>query len=242
MHFIKEENPNGSYTIKHYSGDRYIQTITEDHRHWPTYLEQLDAGLVQTIDYVCPWNFTQGQEQSDSSVKYLRNDGCWVDSTDQSVLDFTASGHTLSDVTPYTPPSPPTLETIKSRKIIEIDNATEEYLDSNGVTIDFDFGDGVVSKTFAATKAASLNWLKLLNLATACLDSRIPEATAFPKNIQEFPTESLIELDTSARAFSFALTVQMSIETIRATQAAKKASLNSMATVEQVEAVDASVG
>ena len=138
---------------------------------------------------------------------------------------------------PIPVPTPKSLDELKQDKISEIDRKTETNLDTHGVTVDFDFGSGVETYTFSGSKSAKMNWTLLLNLARDCMDNKVVEADYFPRPVQLFPDESLVQLNTAILAFQFCYTVLGAIETYRADRANIKAQVAAATTVAEVEAI-----
>lgn len=122
----------------------------------------------------------------------------------------------------------------RSNKILEIDAKTAAKLDNEGVQIEFDFGAGVQTYTFAASKTAKTNWMLLKGLAENCMDGRLPEASFFPMNVQLFPSEAGIPVATAQTAFLFTVTVLSAMEQYRGAGAYLK---NLVANAETIDAV-----
>jgi hypothetical protein len=128
----------------------------------------------------------------------------------------------------------PSLESVKAAKVEQIDARTEQLLDA-GVSIAFDFGAGLETNTFSASKVAKVNWLLLLNVARDVINGLVP-ASLIPR-VQTYPDEQFKTLDSPARAFSFCYTVLGAIETLRGSGAALKNDVSAATTNEEVSAV-----
>jgi hypothetical protein len=128
----------------------------------------------------------------------------------------------------------PSLESVKAAKVEQIDARTEQLLD-DGVSIAFDFGAGLETNTFSASKVAKVNWLLLLNVARDVINGLAP-ASMIPR-VQTYPDEQLKTLDSPARAFSFCYTVLGAIETLRGSGAVLKNTVSAATTNEAVSAV-----
>jgi len=111
MNFKRKYKPDGTFDVLHFSNERFVQKLDDTDRLWPEYLDHLAMGRVEDDLYVCPWTFSEGRERSDGVNEYLRNDGRWIVETDQSWLDYIASGGTAPAVEPYVAPPPPPVPT-----------------------------------------------------------------------------------------------------------------------------------
>lgn len=174
-------------------------------------------------------------------VTFDVNGNVILESSNRRVREAVDNGDSIvqvaypNDVFPA--PPVPTLEEAKKAKITAIDNKTSNMLDNSGVSVEFDFGSGLVTHTFAATRTAKMNWMLLQSVSGYCMDSKIPEESFFPLNIQTFPDEAFLSLDTALAGFQFTTSVLSEIEVLRGSGAVLKNSVAAATTVEEVEAI-----